>query len=80
MRIPKSLKKEGEENSPVERPTTITSEDRQNSLPRSDHEIESAGTAFLDVIGKSLGIRYVLLDLDSPLVTIVSLTAFGFLR
>jgi hypothetical protein len=59
MRIPKSLKKQGEENTPVERPSAITSETRQTSLPRTDREIESAGTAFLDVIGKELGIRYV---------------------
>jgi hypothetical protein len=27
------------------------------SVPTTDDEIESAGTAFLDVIGKSLGVR-----------------------
>ena len=32
---------------------------RNRTLPSSDAEIESAGEAFLDVIGKSLGIRYV---------------------
>ena len=30
---------------------------RNRTLPASDAEIESAGEAFLDVIGKSLGIR-----------------------
>ena len=33
------------------------SQARNLTLPSSDAEIESAGEAFLDVIGKSLGIR-----------------------
>ena len=32
---------------------------RSQTLPTTDAEIETAGTAFLDAIGKSLGIRYV---------------------
>lgn len=30
---------------------------RSQIVPTTDEEIESAGTAFLDVIGKSLGLR-----------------------
>jgi hypothetical protein len=33
----------------------------KESTPRTDDEIETAGTAFLDVIGKSLGLRYVVI-------------------
>jgi hypothetical protein len=40
-------------------PQEMHSIDSSSTLPRSDEEIENAGTAFLDVIGKSLGIRYV---------------------
>lgn len=41
-------------------PNELLSIDSASTLPRSDEEIENAGTAFLDVIGKSLGLRYVL--------------------
>jgi hypothetical protein len=62
MRVPKLQK------SATLNPTTMASlksepkellpMDSSNTLPR-DEEIENAGTAFLDVIGKSLGLRYV---------------------
>jgi hypothetical protein len=63
MRVPKFLK------SATLNPTAIAAmkpepkelllTDAQSTLPRSDEEIENSGTAFLDVIGKSLGLRYV---------------------
>jgi hypothetical protein len=34
----------------------------QQQVPKTDEEIESAGTAFLDTIGRSLGIRQVCLE------------------
>jgi hypothetical protein len=40
-------------------PKELLLTDAQSTLPRSDEEIENSGTAFLDVIGKSLGLRYV---------------------
>lgn len=63
MRIPKRKNQEQQENPTedpeplVARPTALTSETRQKSIPQSDQEIAEAGTAFLDVIGKSIGMR-----------------------
>jgi hypothetical protein len=53
-------------------PQEFNSIDSPNTLPRSDEEIENAGTAFLDVIGKNLGIRYVPYCLQVALFCAVS--------
>ena len=66
MRIPRSRKSSTSfdfsliEEEPAE-PEVVreSSPPKAHSVPKSDDEIESAGTAFLDVIGKSIGVRYV---------------------
>ncbi|KAL7581257.1 hypothetical protein ACA910_006028 [Epithemia clementina (nom. ined.)] len=63
MRIPRARKSSAsfdfsimeEEPAPSEAPID-TSPPKPQSVPKSDDEIESAGTAFLDVIGKSIGV------------------------
>eukprot|EP00977_Amphora_coffeiformis_P008197 scaffold1834_cov175-Amphora_coffeaeformis.AAC.3 len=63
MRIPKRKnqqqqdKAEEEQEPVIAKPSAIGSDTRQKSIPKTDQEIAEAGTAFLDVIGKSLGIR-----------------------
>jgi hypothetical protein len=58
MRIPKRTNRLQQDSEPaLERPKPLTDETRQKSIPQTDQEIESAGSAFLDVIGKSLGMR-----------------------
>ena len=73
MRIPKRKKTQGEDQTSLERPKTISGEVRQISIPQTDQEIETAGSAFLDVIGKSLGMRYVGIKLDFETYSLFSI-------
>jgi len=60
MRIPKRKNQEQQDEEQevvITKPSAIASNTRQKSIPQTDQEIAEAGTAFLDVIGKSLGMR-----------------------
>jgi hypothetical protein len=58
FRVPNRGKQNPSETAEIKDVTSVKRAVETESMPRTDDEIETAGTAFLDIIGKSLGLRY----------------------
>jgi len=57
MRVPNRIRDRSRTLPDINTIPEIETSDTLHSIPKTDEEIESAGTAFLETIGKSLGVR-----------------------